>query len=109
MVGSAPSIRPSSRMVSIFSRWFEYVTVPPVRFPTGLPARLIEALELADAAEGQAGRRAALGGAEAVLALRDGADCGGRGTSVNSSAIELSLTPACTKNAGTFAMPTSIV
>jgi len=28
---------------------------------------------------------------------------------VNSSAIELSLTPAWTKNAGTFGMPTSIV
>jgi hypothetical protein len=28
---------------------------------------------------------------------------------VNSSAIELSLTPACTKNAGTLGMPTSIV
>jgi hypothetical protein len=28
---------------------------------------------------------------------------------VNSSAIELSLTPACRKNAGTFGMPTSIV
>jgi hypothetical protein len=42
MVGSAPSIRPSSRMVSIFSKLFEYVTEPPVRLPTGLPARLIE-------------------------------------------------------------------
>ena len=42
MVGSAPSIRPSSRMVSIFSRLFEYVTEPPVRLPTGLPLRLIE-------------------------------------------------------------------
>jgi hypothetical protein len=29
-------------MVSIFSRLFEYVTEPPVRLPTGLPARLIE-------------------------------------------------------------------
>jgi hypothetical protein len=28
---------------------------------------------------------------------------------VNSSAIELSLTPACRKKAGTFGMPTSIV
>jgi hypothetical protein len=42
MVGSAPSIRSSSRMVSIFSRLLEYVTEPPVRFPTGEPARLIE-------------------------------------------------------------------
>jgi hypothetical protein len=29
-------------MVSIFSRLLEYVTEPPVRLPTGLPARLIE-------------------------------------------------------------------
>ena len=29
-------------MVSIFSRLLEYVTEPPVRFPTGEPARLIE-------------------------------------------------------------------
>jgi hypothetical protein len=41
-IGSAPSISPSSRMVSIFSKLFEYVTEPPVRFPTGEPARLIE-------------------------------------------------------------------
>jgi hypothetical protein len=42
MVGSAPSIRLSSRMVSIFSRLFEQVTEPPVRLPAGLPVRLIE-------------------------------------------------------------------
>jgi hypothetical protein len=42
MVGSAPSMRPSSRIVSIFSRLLEEFTAPPVRFPTGEPARLID-------------------------------------------------------------------
>jgi hypothetical protein len=71
---------------------------------------LDRALELADAAEGQAGRRAALGRAEPGLSLRDGADCGGRRAgSGELQRIELSLTPAWRKNAGTLGMPTSIV
>jgi hypothetical protein len=46
---------------------------------------------------------ATLGRAEAGFALRDGADGGAAGPErVNASAIELSLTPACRKNAGTL-------
>jgi hypothetical protein len=56
------------------------------------------ALELADAAEGQAGRRAGLGRAEPGLALGDGADRSSRGAgSSKLSAIELSLTPELRK------------
>jgi hypothetical protein len=53
---------------------------------------LDRALELADAAEGQAGRRAALGGAEPSLALRNGVDrsrCGTRPRELQRDRVEL--------------------
>jgi hypothetical protein len=71
---------------------------------------LDRALELADAAEGKAGRRSAPGGAEACLTLAMALIVAAAGPErVNSNAIEVSLTPACTKNAGTLGMPTSSV
>jgi hypothetical protein len=108
MVGSAPSINPSSRMVSIFSRLFKYVTEPPVRFPTGEPARLIGPwnwlmrlkVRVVGVLPWVVPNRVSPC-AMALIVAAAGPD------RVNSSAIELCLTPACRKNAGTLGMPTA--
>jgi hypothetical protein len=86
------------------------VTEPPVRFPTGLPALLIEPwnwltrlkVRLVGVPPWVVPNRVSPW-AMALIVAAAGPD------RVNSNAIELSLTPACRKNAGTFGMPTSIV
>jgi hypothetical protein len=86
------------------------VIEPPVRFPTGFPARLIEPWNwLMRLKVRPVGVRPWVvpnrvsPWAMALMVAAAGPE------RLNSSAIELSLTPACTKNAGTFDIPTSIV
>ena len=78
--------------------------------PHRVAGALDRALELADPAEGQAGRRAALGRAEPRLALRNRADrCSSRTRTRELQRDRVEFDPACKKNAGTFGMPTSSV
>jgi hypothetical protein len=86
------------------------VTEPAVRFPTGLPARLIEPwnwlmrlkVRLVGVPPWVVPKRVSPW-AMALIVAAAGPE------RENSRAIESSLTPAWTKNAGTFGMPTSIV